>query len=269
MRQTFTKLAQNLSISGVRDSLNSMASTAMQRFNFIGDIVDSEEESGSEEGWIRWFCSQPGHEFLCEVDFDYIKDSFNLYGLRGKVNNFDGAMQMILGFELNDTEDLVEYKALDLYNSATELYNLIHCRFIFSPHGLSIVNQKFKQRQFGTCPRVYCNEQPVLPIGRSDAVNTQRVQLYCPCCQECFESKSCLDGAAFGPFFPAMFLNAFPSCIPRTLPVPFVPKLFGFRIANKKSIIECKLEKGKYGIIALEEHEERKRKLLTQLSQTA
>jgi hypothetical protein len=58
---------QNLSISGVRDSLNSMASTAMQRFNFIGDIVDSEEESGSEEGWIRWFCSQPGHEFLCEV----------------------------------------------------------------------------------------------------------------------------------------------------------------------------------------------------------
>jgi len=41
----------------------------------------SEDSQFSEEGgWIQWFCSLEDHFFFCEVDADYIKDSFNLYG---------------------------------------------------------------------------------------------------------------------------------------------------------------------------------------------
>jgi casein kinase II subunit beta len=36
--------------------------------------IDDSESSG---GWISWFCNLEGHEFFCEVDEEYIKDSFN------------------------------------------------------------------------------------------------------------------------------------------------------------------------------------------------
>jgi|TARA_B110000305_G_scaffold184366_1_gene204909 casein kinase II subunit beta len=32
-------------------------------------------------GWIQWFCSLEGHEYMVEVDESYIRDAFNLYGL--------------------------------------------------------------------------------------------------------------------------------------------------------------------------------------------
>jgi casein kinase II subunit beta len=39
------------------------------------------ETDGTSVGWIRWFCSLEGHEYMVEVDEAYIKDPFNLYGL--------------------------------------------------------------------------------------------------------------------------------------------------------------------------------------------
>ena len=36
---------------------------------------------GHQLGWIQWFCSLDGHEFLIDIDEDFIKDSFNIYGL--------------------------------------------------------------------------------------------------------------------------------------------------------------------------------------------
>lgn len=43
------------------------------------DIFDDSESSG---GWIQWFCELEGHEFFAEVDDDFVRDSFNLYGLK-------------------------------------------------------------------------------------------------------------------------------------------------------------------------------------------
>lgn len=39
------------------------------------------DDSYDEDTWIEWFCNLNGHEFLCEVDEEYIRDNFNLYGL--------------------------------------------------------------------------------------------------------------------------------------------------------------------------------------------
>ena len=36
----------------------------------------------SEGGWIQWYCSLEGHEFLCEIEEDFIKDNFNMIGLK-------------------------------------------------------------------------------------------------------------------------------------------------------------------------------------------
>ena len=50
---------------------------------------DEPDFADSEGGWIQWFCGLEGHEFYAEVDEDYIRDNFNLYGLRAKVANFE------------------------------------------------------------------------------------------------------------------------------------------------------------------------------------
>lgn len=44
------------------------------------DIFEESESSGG--GWIQWFCELEGHEFFAEVDDDFVRDSFNLYGLK-------------------------------------------------------------------------------------------------------------------------------------------------------------------------------------------
>jgi len=41
------------------------------------------DDEGSSNGWIQWFCTLEGHEYMVEVDYDYIHDPFNLYGLQG------------------------------------------------------------------------------------------------------------------------------------------------------------------------------------------
>ena len=41
----------------------------------------AEEKDPSSEGWIQWFTSLEGHEYMVEVDLEYIRDPFNLYGL--------------------------------------------------------------------------------------------------------------------------------------------------------------------------------------------
>jgi len=47
------------------------------------------DDSGELFGWVPWFCGVPGHEFFVEVDEEYLKDNFNLYGLRNRINYFD------------------------------------------------------------------------------------------------------------------------------------------------------------------------------------
>jgi hypothetical protein len=36
---------------------------------------------GNHLGWINWFCALEGHEFLVDIDDEFIRDPFNIYGL--------------------------------------------------------------------------------------------------------------------------------------------------------------------------------------------
>lgn len=56
-------------------------------------MSDYEEE---DEKWVQWFCSLAGNEHFCEVAQSYIEDSFNLYGLRALVPNYQDALNIIL-----------------------------------------------------------------------------------------------------------------------------------------------------------------------------
>ena len=109
---------------------------------------------------------------------------------------------------------------VDVERAAEVLYGLIHARYILTnrglskmvrclacPRGLNAVElnavdgqcggcaglaqlDKYKRGDFGRCPRVYCNNQHVLPVGLSDTPTTRGVKLYCPKCADVYNPKS-------------------------------------------------------------------------------
>ena len=133
---------------------------------------------------------------------------------------------------------------LELYQEATDLYGLIHARFIETPKGLAIMREKFLQGKFGNCPRVLCERQNVLPIGMSEEIRTSRVKVYCPRCEDVYMPKKKehdVDGAYFGCSFPHILLmvrswlrKTYEDLQPLMPYNTYVPKVHGFRIYKKK-----------------------------------
>lgn len=133
-----------------------------------------------------------------------------MHGLREKLQYYNEAMQMILATESPDSEDLNDKNFLEIYQSAMDLYGLIHARFILSPRGLAMMKEKFILGNFGYCPRVLCERQNVLPIGVSEDLSTSRVKVYCPRCQDVYLPRLKqvdIDGAYFGTSFPHVLMK--------------------------------------------------------------
>lgn len=150
---------------------------------------------------------------------------------------YSNAIKMILSPETPEDEELEDEHFLETYNEAIDLYGLIHARFIISPKGLSIMKEKYLAGKFGTCPRVLCERQPVLPIGMSEELRVSRVKVYCPKCQDVYIPKKKspdVDGAFFGCSFPHVLLQTYPDLTPAPAQSIFVPRIFGYRIFKKK-----------------------------------
>ncbi|KAK1425076.1 hypothetical protein QVD17_20420 [Tagetes erecta] len=201
--------------------------------------TDSEESdvSGSDEddtSWISWFCNLRGNEFFCEVDDDYIQDDFNLCGLSSQVPYFDYALDLILDAE-SSHGDMFTEEQNELVESAAEmLYGLIHVRYILTTRGMSAMLEKYKNYDFGRCPRVYCCGQPCLPVGQSDIPRSSTVKIYCPKCEDIYYPRSKyqgnIDGAYFGTTFPHLFLMTYGHLKPQKAAQSYTPRVFGFKL---------------------------------------
>merc|ERR550525_1667458 len=210
-------------------------------------LNESDDDDGlsGDSGWIPWFCALKGHELFAEVDEDFARDNFNLYGLRGRFQFYDHALEMILSSEAPDEDDLADTEFMEIYRDATDLYGVIHSRYIISPRGLQVMREKYLKGTFGTCPRVLCDRQHVLPIGTAEEPRNAQVKIFCPKCERVYSPKSKykeLDGAYFGTSFPQIFLQSFPSLVPLEITQAFVPRVFGFRLHKQRSLIARKLE---------------------------
>ncbi|XP_062146391.1 casein kinase II subunit beta-1-like isoform X2 [Alnus glutinosa] len=215
-----------------RDSL------AKNNFSDEESETDSEESdvSGSEgddTSWISWFCNLRGNEFFCEVDDDYIQDDFNLCGLSSQVPYYDYALDLILDVE-SSHGDMFTEEQNELVESAAEmLYGLIHARYILTSKGMAAMLEKYKNYDFGRCPRVYCCGQPCLPVGQSDIPRSSTVKIYCPRCEDIYYPRSKyqdIDGAYFGTTFPHLFLMTYGHLKPQKALLSYVPRVFGFKI---------------------------------------
>nr|KJB39779.1 hypothetical protein B456_007G030400 [Gossypium raimondii] len=151
---------------------------------------DVSGSDGDDTSWISWFCNLRGNEFFCEVDDDYIQDDFNLCGLSSQVPYYDYALDLILDIESSHEEqnELVE-------SAAEMLYGLIHARFILTSKGMAAMLDKYKNYDFGRCPRVYCCGQPCLPVGQSDFPRSSTVKIFCPRCEDIYYPRSKYQGS--------------------------------------------------------------------------
>ena len=108
---------------------------------------------------------------------------------------------------------------------------------------------QYAAKEFGTCPLIQCNGQPVLPVGLRDEMGADTVKIYCPRCQSVYHpppirsrsshhgpgtaaGSGAVDGAAFGTTFPHLFLMTFNNLVPDPLDSKskYVPRVFGFRV---------------------------------------
>mmetsp|Transcript_2624 Transcript_2624/g.4040 ORF Transcript_2624/g.4040 Transcript_2624/m.4040 type:complete len:303 (+) Transcript_2624:112-1020(+) len=213
----------------VLDDVSSSMSSSMDEEE-EEEYVDDEDD---EVSWIQWYCGLKGNEFFAEVDEDFIEDNFNLCGLRGQVNLYDEAIAMILDRELpnpNLTDD--QHQMVEA--SAEFLYGLIHARFILTSRGMSVMLEKFKNTDFGRCPRVLCQGQAAIPLGLSDIPRSKTVCVFCPRCEDVYHPRSSraaqLDGAFFGTTFPHLLIMSYPEQFETKPKQTYVARIYGFRI---------------------------------------
>ena len=50
--------------------------------------LEDDSQYSEGEGWIHWFCSLEDHHFFCEIEEEYVRDTFNLYGLKERFNHY-------------------------------------------------------------------------------------------------------------------------------------------------------------------------------------
>lgn len=159
-------------------------------------------------GWIQWFISLSDHDFLLEVDREFLSDKMNLLGLREHFSSKDKykeCLRLLSSAKVPSQEDLQNQKFLELNQDTSDLYCLVHNRFVQSAVGLAKIYSKYLQSGFGNCPRALCDRQKVLPVGPVDKLRVSRVKVFCPCCEESYLPRFQninLDGFFFGTSLP-------------------------------------------------------------------
>ncbi|PPD74955.1 hypothetical protein GOBAR_DD28117 [Gossypium barbadense] len=225
--------------------LHKLIVISMQESETDTEESDVSGSDGDDTSWISWFCNLRGNEFFCEVDDEYIQDDFNLCGLSHQVPYYDYALDLILDIE-SSHGDMFTEEQNELVESAAEmLYGLIHVRYILTSKGMSAMLEKYKNYDFGRCPRVCCCGQPCLPVGQSDIPRSSTVKIYCPKCEDIYYPRSKyyfvlllnfldinkdIDGAYFGTTFPHLFLMTYGHLKPQKPTQNYIPRVFGFKI---------------------------------------
>ena len=214
--------------------------------------------------WIEWFCSLEGHDFLSIVPRAYLLDKFNWLEIRSLLKlskqRYEESRNIVLSLQAPTQADLENENFLQLNQDASDMYGLVHARYISSAEGkrpdsrfhvtdlrifclgLAVIYGKFLKGGYGHCPRALCDNMSVLPIGMNDQLRKSRVKVFCHKCEEVYipnnlsQSRSvALDGAYFGTSIAHVFLQMYSKSV--TLP-PCVyfyePKLFGFKVAGKR-----------------------------------
>ena len=110
-------------------------------------------------GWIQWYLSLEDHEYLLEIDSEYLNDKMNLLGMKLPFpkDRYKECLRLIMSNKVPNEEDLQNQKFLELNQDASDVYGMIHARYVLSSTGLAKVYNRYLQSAYGTCPRALCD----------------------------------------------------------------------------------------------------------------
>jgi len=120
---------------------------------------------------------------------------------------------------------------------------------------------KYKKSEFGKCPRVFCAQQPLIPMGLTDTPGTSCVKLYCASCEDLYNPKSSrhasIDGAYFGTSFHNILFQVYPQTVPPKSVKRYEPRVFGFRVHAAAALARWQEErrgegKARLGVVGVE-----------------
>ena len=232
-----------------------------QEMDFDGmlesDTSTSSYEKSKKKTFIEWLQEQTqGQSLLVAVPRQYIIDDFNLYDLEAFLPSlpveFKNSNKIEKEIGINSYLKLITGKAPDSellkcdeeysreITVAINIYLIIHQRYIQTRQGQQVMEGIIEGTGKIPCRRVFCYGTPMLPTGESSRIGVSPVRFWCPSCKEIYSVGSgnsvTLDGAAFGPNFPLMYLMSFKgkgaSDIMSVNPgiKVYEPKIFGFRV---------------------------------------
>ena len=184
------------------------------------------------EPWIQQFCKQPENKWYVEIDHEWAADGFNQYGFDEIIPNYDLALNMILDERSKQWAYLTDQNIEGILKQAIHQYGLLHARYITQAEGLVKIKEKYLAGEFGTCPRVLCDNEKLIPIGTSHKIRHHSLKLYCPKCNDIYKCPPDIriDGAHFGPAFPHIFFQYNQKLDSFSKFRPFVMEMFGFKI---------------------------------------
>jgi casein kinase II subunit beta len=66
-----------------------MLQTQVDEETNVNDSDDNDVYNDvSDGGWIQWFCQLEGNEFFVEIDEEFLRNRWNLFGINKIVKNY-------------------------------------------------------------------------------------------------------------------------------------------------------------------------------------
>jgi len=151
-----------------------------------------------------YFYDKMEGSWMVDIDENFLQSQVSFYGLNQHVPHFSHASHAVRGKNYS-VDDYDQDKIVKLIESCQLLYGLLHARYILTEEGIAAMKTLYSRHIFGKCPRLNCDNQPLLPIGTTTTPGIDTAKCYCPRCHDIYETGSKYDGAFFGTDFPVMF----------------------------------------------------------------
>lgn len=199
-------------------------------------FIQALNENGTSKDWKKNFLQDPNNKWLCDIPDKFINDKFNTYGLSDEIKNFSECTDIITRKIKSENLDPVKFSEEFFKKNLPIAYGMIHARYIMSPDGIAEMCSKYRDKIFGTCPRYSCNNEPLLPIGKSSRRDVSTVKVFCPCCRKIYEPRppQNLDGAFFGPNVAHILADSLNILDHNLKYKPFVRTAFGFHVYDPR-----------------------------------
>jgi casein kinase II subunit beta len=198
-------------------------------------LVTSREKKPDVSYWIQKFCRQSGNEFYVEVPNSFVTDSLVLQWIKSYDSEpmFKDSLQLLSSTTSATTPYIYSEESSPLQIATSRLYNRLHSRYILSQDGLKKIRMKHLRGDYGSCPRVFCENAPLIPVGLHDELGMSEVKGFCPRCRDVYHYSDHItcDGGGFGTTLPHLLLHSFPELSLCFNPNhKYVPRIFGFKI---------------------------------------